>query len=259
MTIADGNIWNKQRETFRLHRENGRSDYLFVYFRSPARVWVKGTYVDVEDGDCILFGRHEKQSYHPRLGLCFLHDYLHFDTETMEEETLLRQIPKGTVFRPTSAGEVERAVAEIVKELKSGLPRCRAQTLSTLGTVFLCRVISGLEYASVHNRARKHVDTLMALREEIYREPQENWTVEILAGHACMSRSGLQHLYKAFFGVPCMEDVIAARIGLAKAYLLSGDLGVGEIGERCGYRNTPHFIRQFKSVVGVTPEKFRNS
>ncbi len=259
MTVADGDVFNEKGETFRLHREHGRSDYLFVLFRSPSRVWVNGTYADAEAGDCILFGRHEKQSYHPRRGFRFLHDYLHFDTETMEEESLLRDLPKGVIFRPTSSGEVERIMAEISRELKGGLPRYRAHTLSALGNLFLCRVLEGVQYAAVPDRKRKHVDTLMALREMIYREPQKPWSIEELSRHVCMSRSGLQHLYKDLFGVSCLEDVIAARIGLAKAYLLSGDLGVGEIGERCGYRNTPHFIRQFKSVVGVTPEKFRNS
>lgn len=257
MTIGDADIFNKQPETFRLYRENGRSDYLFVHFRSPATVWVEGGYADVEAGDCILFGRHEKQSYHPRKGLCFLHDYLHFDTETMEEEVLVRAIPRGAVFR--TSPEALAAASEIAKELKSGLPRYRAKTLSALGNLFLCRVAAGQEYAAAQERKRNHADTLLALREAVYREPQKPWTVERLAHRACMSRSGLQHLYKAYFGVSCMEDVIAARIGLSKTYLLSGDLTVGQIAEKCGYQSTPHFIRQFRSVVGVTPEKFRNS
>ena len=257
MTIADADIFNLQPKNFRNHRENGRMDYLFVHFRSPAQVWVDGVYADVDDGDCIIFDRHKKQSYHPREGLEFLHDYFHFDTETVEEETLLRGIPKGTIFHVSP--EAERVTADIARELKTGLPRYRAMTLSALGNVFLCRVLAGLDYVAVKERRRKHADTLMALREMIYREPQESWTVEKLAAHACMSRSGLHHLYREFFGVTCMEDVIAARIGLAKAYLLSGDLTVGQIAEKCGYQNTPHFIRQFRSVVGITPERFRNA
>ena len=54
-----------------------------------------------------------------------------------------------------------------------------------------------------------------------------------------------------------MADVITARVDHGK-YLLSGtDYPVGVIAEMCGYKNDVHFMRQFKSAVGLTPTEYR--
>ena len=55
----------------------------------------------------------------------------------------------------------------------------------------------------------------------------------------------------------CGNDIIESRMKAARAYLTDSDLAVQRIAELCGYRNTEHFIRQFKQRNGVTPAVYR--
>ena len=66
--------------------------------------------------------------------------------------------------------------------------------------------------------------------------------------HAC---------YRHYFNTTCMSDVIQSRIQYACELLTSNRKPLSEIAEMCGYHSVEHFIRQFKSVTGTTPGKYR--
>ena len=53
-----------------------------------------------------------------------------------------------------------------------------------------------------------------------------------------------------------MNDVTDVRRTLSKRFLSISDASVSELSLVCGYKNTEHFIRQFKSKEGVTPLSF---
>ena len=134
----------------------------------------------------------------------------------------------------------------------------KADVLTNLGMIFLYRIKSSVDYGDINIKKRDNFKILYNLRKEIYRNPQEEWTIDKICGKIGLSRSYLQHQYKEFFSVSCVGDVISARISKAKDLLLSSNLKVSEIAERCGYSNITHFIKQFKSVVGISPDKFRS-
>lgn len=255
ITLLD--VDNRQPQNFKLHRENGRGDYLFVLFKSPARVMVGDQYVDVDRGYCIFFDKYKIQSYHPRPSLEFVHDFMHFDLENDYEKFLFSDIPKGELI-PVSLPElISDALRTIQTEFNSNFSEYKADILTHLGTVFLYRIKNELQHNDIHPKKRASFQVLYQLRTQIYNCPQRSWSIEEMCRQTCMSRSYLQHLYKAFFGVSCTEDVIAARIAHAKRLLLTSDFFVQEVAEACGYQNVPHFIRQFRQLTGISPEKFR--
>lgn len=254
ITLLD--VQNIQPKTFRLHRENGRSDYLFVLFRSPAMVLVEGSYVQALPGQCILFGKYKIQSYHPLPGMEFCHDFIHFDIQTQYEDILLSSIPKGVLITLPLPEQISSSLEQILTEQRSS-STYRNDILSHLGTIFLYRIKNALQQGPIHPKKQAAYQALRALRDEIYRQPQQDWCIDRLCRHACLSRSYLQHLYREFFGVSCMEDVILARLCLAKQLLLTGDLPVQEVSRACGYQNVTHFIRQFRQRTGMPPERFR--
>ncbi len=82
-------------------------------------------------------------------------------------------------------------------------------------------------------------------------------SVNTLAESMGLSVSYFQHIYKSLFGVPVSKDMIEARIEYA-AYLLQNSTDpVADIAAHCGYDNPEHFIRQFRSIKGLTPLQFR--
>lgn len=99
--------------------------------------------------------------------------------------------------------------------------------------------------------------SLIKLRMQIYNTPGESWNVEEMAQSLNISPGYLHNIYKTLFGVSCIEDVITARIDLAKLLLRENHLPIHKIADECGYQNSEHFFRQFKKRAGITPRQFR--
>ena len=104
-----------------------------------------------------------------------------------------------------------------------------------------------------------HYNSLVELREKIYRNPQMKWNVDSMAAVVNMSRSYFQHIYREIFGVSCMTDVINGKIEKAKEILSETGCTVSQVAAMCGYENDEHFMRQFKKIVGVTPTVYRKN
>ena len=257
MRITTVDIDNHQPPTFRLHREHGRSDYLFVLFKSPAKVLIQDQYVDVDKGCCVLFGRHMIQSYYPANNTEFIHDFIHFTPNLEYEHLLLDEIPCNEVIKVFLPNQISEILLAIKKESTNSFSKCRIDILTSYATIFLHRLINELEHGRNHENSH-NFRLLYDLRREIYRHPEQDWSIDNICKRISISRSYLQHMYKEFFGVSCNADVAVARVSAAKAMLISTQLQVSHVAERCGYNTTEHFIRQFKKLVGVTPNAFRN-
>lgn len=98
---------------------------------------------------------------------------------------------------------------------------------------------------------------MLALREEIFRLPAAAWTVPAAAARLGVSSGYFHLLYKKYFDTTFLSDVIRARVQSAEELLLATRDSVERIAERCGYLNTEHFIRQFRSTTGTTPAQYR--
>lgn len=257
MKIILTDVNNIQDKSFTLHRENGSNDYLFVLFKSPAKVLVCDKYVDADFGSFIIFDKNKIQSYHPCNNSKFVHDFMHFDSENNYEESLISKIPKGKLLHFSLPHTISNILHEINCELNSPFIKYKKNILTNLGVTFLYRITNEVENPEITEK-REHFLQLYELRSHIYRDPQMNWSVENMSQEVCLSRSYFQHLYKNFFSISCNEDVINARITHAKKLLVGSMLNINEIAEKCGYTNTEHFIRQFKRKTGVSPRKFRN-
>ena len=255
VTVADVN--NIQKENFKLHRPGGRGDYLFVLFKSPSFVMVNGSYVMADAGDGILFDKYKIQSYYPESGQKFLHDYIHFNTESKAEEMLLHGIPMGVKIKIYSPECISNILRGIISELNYENSKYKANILDNLVTAFIYQLKSMSERNYMDAKERHYPDFL-AIRKEIYLSPEKCRSVEEVCRSIYLSRSYFQHLYKRYFAVSYVNDVINARIALAKKLLLNTSLPIWEIAENCGYKTPSHFTKQFGCVVGVSPDKFRS-
>ena len=100
-------------------------------------------------------------------------------------------------------------------------------------------------------------ELLARLRREIAAEPQHDWNIAEMARSVGISRGHLQRLYKQYFGISCMEDIIELRLNRAKELLTYTNLRIQEIAMQCGYNNESHFMRQFKDRLGMTAVQYR--
>lgn len=122
----------------------------------------------------------------------------------------------------------------------------------------LLRILFGKLHDDVtHIFSGSHDHELLTIRREIAANPQLSWNVTDMAKQMHISAGYLQLLYKKQFNISCMEDVIYFRLCKARDLLSYTGLGIAEIAEQCGYRNTEHFCRQFHKHMNMTPSQFR--
>ncbi|MBQ4466328.1 MAG: substrate-binding domain-containing protein, partial [Oscillospiraceae bacterium] len=95
------------------------------------------------------------------------------------------------------------------------------------------------------------------LHFEIHSEPQQDWNLSGIAGRYHLSIGYLQRLYKERYGISIIEDVLNARMERAKWLLTHTELRITEIAEQVGFGSNAHFMRQFRSKVGVTELQYR--
>lgn len=99
----------------------------------------------------------------------------------------------------------------------------------------------------------------MALRNDIYSTPQEDWSIDGICKSMSVSSSHLQHKYKLLFGNSIKSDIIASRLEYSKYLLANTDHSISTISNMIGYENDVHFMYIFKKKTGMTPTQYRNS
>ncbi|WP_295075567.1 substrate-binding domain-containing protein [Ruminococcus sp.] len=95
------------------------------------------------------------------------------------------------------------------------------------------------------------------LHDNIYEEPQYDWNAAAESGKLGISQSYFQHIYRKFIDVSFNTDVISARLALAERLLVSTNLPVSEIAERCGYSEPSYFMKLFRNKKNMTALEYK--
>ena len=110
-----------------------------------------------------------------------------------------------------------------------------------------------------------HVENSLTQKESFHKvQPiltyvQQNYqnpiTLDSIAQQFFMSKYYLCHVFKDVTGFGLNEYIINLRILKARE-LLRQNISVQQVGEIVGFSNNSHFIRTFKSMVGVSPGQY---
>lgn len=69
----------------------------------------------------------------------------------------------------------------------------------------------------------------------------------------------LSHIFKDNMQISITDYILHRRIGEAQSKLLETDYSISQISDYVGFSNIGYFDRQFKKIVGMTPNEYRNS
>lgn len=240
---------------FGIHRPRGSGDYLVLIVNSPAYFSFGGKEQLVAPGTVVVYKKGTPQMYRAA-GEEYRNDWFHFEP-TVGEISFMDAlgIPYDT---PTPCGDTAQ-LSELIKCLYRENFSANGHKAKSIDLYFklLMLKISECTRQSDPEHSLPHYEKLSRLRGDIYNAPQVEYTVSSVAERLSLSESYLQHLYRRVFGVSMTADVITARIDRAK-YLLSGTAyTVSAIAHMCGYNSDVHFMRQFKTLCGVTPSEYR--
>ena len=83
--------------------------------------------------------------------------------------------------------------------------------------------------------------------------------MEKLAEITHLSKSYFMDRFKQAAGVGAVEYLIQLRIKKACELLVNTEKTTAEIAFECGFRNLSNYNRQFKRIVGCTPNEYRRT
>jgi AraC family transcriptional regulator len=114
------------------------------------------------------------------------------------------------------------------------------------------------------NQARTSLPTALLsvvnhLRTQWSRMPLRRISVDELATVACLSRSQLNRLFHAQFGLSTSAALELLRCSRAETLLTRTDLTLGEIAHHCGFADLYHFSHRFTRLYGLPPSHYRNA
>lgn len=102
------------------------------------------------------------------------------------------------------------------------------------------------------------VGELEGLVEAISASPDNNWSVDRLAGEACMSVRTLTRRFRKVFSTSPAEFVERVRLDLARRAILETDIPLSSIATDAGFGSLRRMDRAFARVLQTSPTDFRN-
>ena len=230
--------------------------YNFFHFPKPIEMEVEGVRFMTRPNACIF-----SKPCAPR-GFYFKEDTtMNWIHAYREIEPLLEQyrIPLNTVFYPTNTGFISDLFRKMRMEILAEDTHYEA-VLDSYAIQFLAMLSRAIHTEQKPEIYSTDQSKLHRVRWRILSNAEKRWSVEEMAEMASLSPSRFHALYKTLFGSSPMQDVIRAKMDLAMTILLmESKPTLSEVAERLGYKNTQHFIVQFKAATGMTPGTYRKN
>ena len=114
--------------------------------------------------------------------------------------------------------------------------------------------IKGTETEKIFN---KYKDVVVKAQEFLKKNYDKNITLNEISKAVSYSKSHFSYLFKAVTGLTVVEYLNKIRIERAIELLKSTDKNIVEISYEVGYNSVANFNKNFKSITGLTPKKFR--
>lgn len=105
----------------------------------------------------------------------------------------------------------------------------------------------------------RHADMLSTVKNYILTNYMHKLTLEELAEQVFISPAYLSKIFKKEVGMPFVQYLNQIRVEQSKYLLLFTDKPITEIYSLTGFEDQSYFTKVFKSFVGLSPGKFRES
>lgn len=129
------------------------------------------------------------------------------------------------------------------------------------------------DYQAVFNEYVETINTFVLQEHEDFRNKQKmkealeyinnnynkNLNMAVVSNHISMNYSFFSQIFKEYTGMNFINYLKEIRINKSKEFLANTQEKVAEIGYLVGYENEKHFMKVFKSVMGVSPTEYRKN
>ena len=247
-------------DNFVLDCPNGPGAWLFLLMKTPAFMTIGEDTYNAKPGTVFILEPDVPCRYGSS-GCSYNDDWFYFDmTDSAADRSSLEKmgIEINSPILLGGTDELSMIIYEITVEFYSS-DLYHEDVVRLYTDIFFKRlsrlILSKSSHEASPTSGRR--TSLANLRSRIYIEPGSLPSVAVLAEEYGVSISGLEHLYKKAFGTSVINDIINSRIIYAKRLLLSSNMLISDVAEKCGYSCCYSFMRQFKLKTGLTPTEFR--
>ena len=229
----------------------GLRDYdLWAVFRGKGTLTVGEKCLEIEEGNCVLIprnkpivGRHDK-------GNPLYTMNVHFDVLQNGEMVYPFELEQRFVLNSAFFKELlNRVVFYYYRDKKFEAVNCLSVALQEF---FASSLVN--ENTKTEN---SHLELVHDICKKINTSLASNSSLSSLAKDCGYSPTYLGKLFHKITGFTFTQYVLNARISQAKSLLKNTDKTITEIAEDLGYYDSCHFIKQFKTVTGYSPKKYR--
>lgn len=258
MRMDDIGYNHKHDSNFIIDRPDGAGDCLLLAIKTKSIFRENGELKHCLPNTIIIYTPEHPQ-YYGADGEEYANDWIHFGFSEQEEELISKlEIPLNEPFPVSDITQISNIIRNMCCEHYSA-NKNRRESVDLYFRLLLFKINECAEGRTFSGAVteNKYFESLLWLRESIYRWPAKDWNIDNMATEISLSRSRLQHLYTETFGVSISKDIISSRIEKAKDLLKNPELSVNDISTIVGYNNPSYFNRQFKTVYGKTPTQFR--
>lgn len=240
---------------FTINRTRGHENYTFLHFVQPVKMLIKGETFVTQPHACIIYEPRFPQYFHSEQP--FEHDWIHFDGISSEKIVSLG-LPLNEVFYPSQHEFITQLTREM--QIEQNAENTNKQRMIECIFDELLIKLQRSAFGQIPEPIPVSlVSALRVVREKVFLSLNQKHTVKSMADGVGLSESRFFSVYKSFFGISPMDDLINARIDLAKNLLLGSDKKIYAIAQELGYAEVTHFIRQFRKRTGISPSKYRKS
>jgi AraC family transcriptional regulator of arabinose operon len=237
-----------------LRRPKGTDNYLLLLFKSHGELTVQNKIFKYTPNDLIILKTGTPHAINT-LDSVLVHDWIHF---YVNDEDGFNAIPFAFnhLFACQDANLLSTLVSMIHEEHNEH-HEDKKQIIDSLMNVLIRQCIHQSTLTSSLSRQEMRLkEKFDAIRNDVYNNHKFPEKIDDFANELFLSTSRFSHLYKKFYKTSPLHDLNTAKIQYAQQLLLTTDLSVTEIAERCAFTNVYHFIRYFKTKTGVSPGKW---
>ena len=256
MKVSNCRYDDRHEVGYSAERPVGTTGHILMIIRSPARIVLKDQ-VHYTKGNCILLYHKETPQFFYSHNTGFVNDWVRFDLDEEDFAFLERiGVQLDTLTQYADVYPLSRIIKQLSAEMWAKNPN-EAETKELLLRLLFLKLSDLISGKSV--TVNQLTEKLNILRNNIYANPQNDWSIDTICSSLSISPSYLQHKYKEIFDNCIKDDVTESRIQYSKLLLTDTNHTVAAISRMVGYANDMTFMYMFKKKTGFTPSQYRNS
>lgn len=249
--------YGRKAKTFRLYDEDARSYHILLLTKSEMVFGIEGGRERRPAGQAVFYRPCDIVDFEG-VGEYMTFDFVGYRMSRAEAE-MFEALPLPFVIpvAPPNFSEATTCV-KILYYLFYSTDRYRLEKIDVYLRNLMYALASGDDNRVQDGEKGILRHRMEQLRRMLSDDPAQFRFTRQAADSVGISVSRFEHLYRSYFGLTFVQDLIRARIRRACVLLRTTDWTVSKIAAEVGYESEAHFYRQFKREMGQTPSEYRS-